>query len=83
MRKTGIAFAFIVVVFLAAPPTLYAEETCYVNTYRYLGYFPECGCTACAGWALTNCTECTDGDGNWCQTTSSTHHCGPKHRDPI
>jgi hypothetical protein len=76
MRKAGLAFAFIIGVFLAAPPTLSADE-CYVNTFRSLRYFPDCGCTACAGTALTNCTECTDGNGNWCQTTSTQQHCTP------
>lgn len=79
-RNAGLALTFLVAVVLAVPPTLYAEE-CYTSPNRYIGYFSDCGCTACAGWAMTNCTECTDGNGNWCQTTSTNGHCGPLHKD--
>lgn len=68
MRKTGILLTLIAVIALAAPPTLYAE--CYTYPNRSIWYFPLCGCTACAGWAISNCSDCGSGNGS-CQTTST------------
>jgi len=67
MKKTGFLLTLMVALTLAVPPTLHAD--CYVSPNRYLGYFPSCACSACAGWAITNCTECTNGSGDWCQST--------------
>jgi hypothetical protein len=62
---------------LAAPPTVFADQ-CYTYPNRYIGYFQDCDCTACAGWALTNCTECFNDDyTKSCQTTSTSHECIP------
>lgn len=78
-RNAGLALTFLVAIVLAVPPTVYADE-CYVSPNRYIGYFADCGCSACAGWAMTNCTECTNGSGGWCQSTGGP--CGPFHQSP-
>lgn len=36
---------------------------------------------ACAGWAISNCCECTDGNGRWCQSTSGP--CRVFEKNPI
>lgn len=77
MKRLGIAFTFAAALALAAPPPIHAD-TCYVNPYNYIGYYPDCRCTACGGWALTNCTECVSDDGSGaCQTTSTSEECQP------
>lgn len=77
MRSLVIVLSFVAALNLALPPTIHAEE-CYSHPYQTVGYFPDCDCTACSGWALTNCTECWDAQaGTWCQTTSTRQHCTP------
>jgi hypothetical protein len=77
IRQIGIALVFVAAVTLAAPPTIHADS-CYTYPNRYIGYFADCGCTACAGWAMTNCTECVSDDGSSsCQTTGTVDDCGP------
>jgi len=76
MKKIGLLLTLLAALHLAVPPTLYATD-CYTQPNAYIGYFPSCACTACAGWAFTNCTECTDGQGNWCQTTDTGAACDP------
>lgn len=80
MHRLGVILTFVVAIALSVPPTAYADE-CYTYPNRYLGYCTDCGCQACAGWAISNCYECTDGNGNWCQSTSGP--CGPFEKDPI
>lgn len=67
MKKTGLLLAVIVAITFAAPPTLYAECQTYPN--RSVHYFPDCACQACAGWAISNCTDCASGTGS-CQSTT-------------
>lgn len=73
MKKTGFLLTLLAAIALAVPPTLHADCITYAN--RYVGYFPSCSCTACAGWAVSNCTECSDGGGGYCQSTAG--ECGP------
>jgi hypothetical protein len=75
----GLVSFFVAVIAMSVQPTAYADE-CYTYPNRYLGYFTDCGCRACAGWAISNCYECTDGNGNWWSTSGP---CGPFEKDPI
>lgn len=75
-RRLSIMISLLAVVGFSMPPTVGAVE-CYSRP-GYIAYYPECACTACTGWAISNCTECWDEDGGSCQTTSSNQHCDPQ-----
>lgn len=76
MKKIKLALTLVATIVFSIHP-LYGVE-CQTNPNSYVAYFGDCGCQACAGWAVSNCTECWDGDGNYCQTTSSNGYCEPR-----
>jgi hypothetical protein len=81
MRKVGFVLTLLLVTLFAVPPTLHAE--CYSRS-GYIAYYPSCGCNACTGWAISNCTECWNSTGGSCITTSSNGYCeprGPRNQD--
>lgn len=82
MKTLRFLMAFIAAVSLAAPPTAHAEIICEIYTFRYVGYYPDCACYACGGWAYHNCTECVDTEsGGSCQQNGP-NPCGPRTIDP-
>lgn len=70
MKKAGVVLTLLAVLTLASPPTLHAKE-CYTYENRSLHYFPDCACSACAGWSASNCTDC----GLECMTTVNGGDC--------
>lgn len=81
MKSLQFALTFAAALFLAAPPSAYAEEICNTYTFRYNGYYADCGCWACGGWAYHNCTECVDTETGGSCTITGSRPCGPMHKD--
>ena len=82
MKIPRFALTFVAALVLALPPSIHAEEVCNVYTFRYNGFYEDCLCWACGGWAYHNCTECYDpATGSACQT-NGTKPC-PVIRQPM
>jgi hypothetical protein len=82
MKVFGIAVVFFAALTVAAPTAVDADS-CYTYPNNSIGYYRDCGCTACGDWAITNCTECVNDDNTGaCQTTSTSDECEPRILHP-
>jgi hypothetical protein len=83
MKRLRFVLGILAVVSLALPPTASAEVVCNVYTFRYVGYFPDCACNACAGWSPWNCTECVNTESGGACWSNGTGPCAPggRHQD--
>ncbi|HYC91778.1 MAG TPA: hypothetical protein VEO54_21345 [Thermoanaerobaculia bacterium] len=60
MKSLRFALTLVAALVLGAPPSAQADTVCNFYQNRYAGYYADCGCNACGGWASHACTECVD-----------------------